>query len=95
MWRRGLIIFGWALILLSPLPWLAVLTAPLWGLDSVAEAIAWGFGLLLLAEVLFFAGAAIVGPSVYHHRHAIWAKLTGRTRPPSSPPPQRGPDERA
>jgi len=49
----------------------------------------------LLAEVLFFAGAAIVGPSVYHHRHAIWAKLTGRTRPPFSPPPQRGPDERA
>lgn len=95
MWRRGLLIFGWVLIGLSPLPWLAIVSLPLWGFDSFAEGAGWAVGLLLLAEALFFIGAAIVGPSIYRQRHVLWAKLTGR-EPPAPPPPQDGgSDERA
>ena len=49
MWRQGLLIFGWVLIALSPLPWLGILSLPLWGLDSFGEGAAWAIGLLLLA----------------------------------------------
>lgn len=94
MWRRGLLIFGWVLIGLSPLPWLGIVTLPLWGLDSLAEGAGWAIGLLLAAEALFLVGAAIVGPSVYRQRHVLWAKLTGRPPPSDPPPDERGRDER-
>ncbi|MFM8756088.1 MAG: transporter suffix domain-containing protein [Limnohabitans sp.] len=50
---------GIALILVSALPWLALPLAAWWA-PSVAAKVAWSTGLLVAAEVLFWAGVALV-----------------------------------
>lgn len=76
MWGRVAPRLGWALIALSPLPWLGILALPFFGL-SLGEASLWGIGLLLTAEGLFLVGAALVGPSLVRNRKAILKRLFG------------------
>jgi UPF0716 family protein affecting phage T7 exclusion len=85
--QRAITLLGWVLIALSPLPWLAIMTLPFLGMSLEAGAV-WAVALVVLSEILFFAGAVIIGPQLYRNRKAILDKLRG-----SRSPPDRAPDD--
>jgi hypothetical protein len=73
---------GWGLILVSPIPWLAILVVPFLGW-SIGPAILSAIGLALVADALFMAGALIVAPDIVRDRRRIWNRLLGRKDPPT------------
>jgi hypothetical protein len=76
---KAITLLGWVLIALSPLPWLAIIALPFIGMPLKTGAV-WAVGLVVASEVLFFSGAAIVGPGLYRNRKAIFERLMGKAR---------------
>lgn len=75
--QKAITILGWVMIALSPVPWLAIIAVPFldmeWGTAALTVVV-----LLLAAETLFFAGAAIVAPKLLRDRRKFFDRLFGK-----------------
>jgi hypothetical protein len=73
---RLLKFWGWGLVIISFLPWLLVLTLPWWPLANNQRLLATVI-LLVIAEVLFWLGALIVGKQAVekYRKYFTWRNL--------------------
>ena len=77
--QRAITLLGWVMIALSPLPWIALFALPFVGVNLGEGALA-VIVLLLAAEALFFAGAALVAPALLKNRAKLFEMIRDRFR---------------
>jgi hypothetical protein len=73
---KSLKFWGWGLIIVSFIPWLAILTLPWWPLSIGQRLLASGV-LVGIAEVMFWLGALIVGKQAIdrYGKYFTWRSL--------------------
>ncbi len=84
--RRTRTVWGWALVGLGAALWVAVPVVLALSIDAGLKAIAVGVS-LVIAETAFWAGAVLLGVSLYARLKGVLARRRARSGPEPGPMP--------